>query len=73
MRLFNGTFHNGAIVLGEDSPFAEGEELTVCVLGKQVKRQRPEEITYEELDALFGNVTVDTRGWKFSREEANAR
>lgn len=69
--ILTGTFHDGAIVLDEPSPFAEGEKVQFHIVNAQ--QSQPKRHTAEELKEIFGRVHISTNGWKFNRDEANER
>lgn len=56
-------------------------DIPIDMVGKPVKvtvdpmkeEEKPIFRTVEEVHAHFKGVTIDTRGWKFNRDEANER
>lgn len=78
--ILSGTFHNGAIVLNGEAPFAEGEKIQFEIVADQPPITDdtgllPKIHTAEEILGIVrsSNVSIDTKGWKFNREEANER
>jgi hypothetical protein len=66
----NGTFRNGAIIIDEKTPFIDGEKLTIEIVPKSQSRKK---YSVAEILEIFSNVSINTDGWKFNREEANSR
>lgn len=74
--ILNGTYHNGTIVLDGEAPFAEGETIQFEIIKKSPEPLPPplkRRLTAEEILEMTSKVKIDTRGWKFNREEANER
>ncbi len=77
-----GIYRDGIVRLAEEVPF-DDEQNVVVLFTKPDRESGPvreavdpggeKEWTFEELKSLFNCVRLDTRGWKFNREEANER
>ena len=70
---FLATPKNGVITIPEELRNRITSNVKVIVLEMKTKGVRFEEVNKEYKSDLLLRPTLDTNGWKFSREEANER
>ena len=64
---------NGAILIPEKYKNLITDDITVIILDKKSKKINWEETGVQKKSDLLSPPILDTRGWKFDREEANER
>lgn len=85
---YRGIFENGLVTLDEQVPWTGSQRVLVifpedvggvCLVSPRPQQASPPRVTGSAEDRLaevrrsFSEFQIDTRGWKFDREEANER
>lgn len=77
LQTYKGHFREGRFVSLQNPPIPEYVEVFVVVTDKTVSVEQAFEESAQIADSRKSNLalppTLDTRGWKFDREDANAR
>ena len=70
---FYATLENGAIKIPKQYQNRITSGAKVIVLNSKPRKSNREKANAQKRTDLLSPITIDTRGWKFDREEANER